>query len=188
MLFYWRAALFSGVAPNAIMSLEGPIAPKLQPGKAILVMELNVVGRGDDSDSFKGAYGAWIKVDPSSGLRDTSADLEFDFDDATLPSDAPDGTRYYFFSVPPGTYALGWVASRGKFFLSSAYKRVEIIQSRLKTDYYFSSLAMAKADAPSFTIGAGDVVYIGDLVGDFSRMAQARLSIKSDEVSWKKAV
>lgn len=177
---------FSGVAPNAILSFEGPIAPKMEPGKAILAMGLNFVSRGSKSEAPNGACGAWIKIDPSSGFRDTSADVEFDIDNTILPSDAEDGTRYYFFSVPPGTYALGWIANQGHFFLSSDYEDIYIIRRRLSSDYHFSPVARAKAFAPSFTIGAGEVVYIDDLVGDFSQMARAKLSIRISEAEVRK--
>ncbi len=53
---------------------------------------------------------------------------------------------------------------------------------------YLSSLAQAKPDTPTFTVNAGDVVYVGDLIVDVSVEAMAILSVKSSESEVRKVL
>ena len=111
----------------------------------------------------------WINVDPSSGLRARPDMPVADSGGAFASPPVPGETAYYIYPVAPGTYSLGWVESQSSgVFLVSAFQSVKITANTNGADlgHTFSQVARARADTPTFEVGAGEVVYVGDVVLD----------------------
>lgn len=120
---------------------------------------------------------AWVAIDPHTGMRNgpqiLGAGLPCKLFDCAAASG--DRTDYTLAVLPPGTYSMAWISDHGAMFPTSQFKDAELlISSESSTFRVFPLDARAMPVAPSFTVRAGEVAYVGDLDFDFSRKNEVR--------------
>lgn len=151
------------------------------PGQGVVLLGYRVMNFADDWGT---PQSGWISIDPTTGLRNNKTMVELDSRGWRLDqADAGKGiTEYRAYALPPGTYALGWVwnSRRGYFFPSE-------MAIKLTSGGYgaptrtFSDGARVRPNTPTFSLQAGDVVYVGDLLLDFTKASFMRWARETSE-------
>jgi hypothetical protein len=177
--------------PNAIdYTIPSSLAPKSGQGILIVGVALSHAPRG----SLTPARGAWVPVDPRTGLRAGPKSLPFfaacgsmsaPIRDLGIAVDACDGgTQYFAFEVDPGTYALAWMIVEEAFYKTSGLGLT--LNAFRQGTIYSANVTIAEqgrilADTPLVTVGAGEVVYAGNVAVDFSPARELHLTQTIDE-------
>jgi hypothetical protein len=164
------------------------------PGQSVVIVGYRVSDPAASEPghlSQQAMNGAWVNIDPRTGMR-AGTQLPWFRLARYIFADHP--VIYTVHVVPPGTYALGYVELRINLqdvlfqptrFEHIGKKTTSTSQGLiLRFDYEFSSAARATPIAPTFTVAAGDVVYVGDILLDFTKQGRMEwaLSRTDDDV------
>lgn len=154
-------------AANHIESVEPDAAVTIAPNEAAVVIGYAIEGADELLFGLRAqTYGAWIAIDPKTGRRVGRKSIPMLLLCGGLSrNSACDGhITYRLVMLPPGTYTLGWASTGQITFVTAAFREAHIqFQSGLLWLYTLSEDAMAKLGEPAFTVGPGEVAYVGDL-------------------------
>jgi hypothetical protein len=146
-------------------------------GESVVVIGVSAIQERGFLGSLSIVESGWINVDPATGFRALPVMPEMPLG---LSADyyPPDGRmNYLVYTLPPGTYALGWVGHGRSYYLPSNFERISatvqlnhpLIEVRTRTvNRIFTQLAKAEPVAPTFELKPGETLYVGDVVLDLS--------------------
>ncbi len=168
----------------------------LDPRQGIVIYGLSVNG-GQPTilGVYPGVWGYWIAYDPATGKRIGKDSWEMNTGSGIFMADDMEhgATGYRFFKLPPGDYAIGFMRDiTNKVAVN--YMLVAGTLSQLYNQYSTGARAdigdpTLKPDArvlpstPHFHVGAGEIVYIGDLHFDVGDRFGLRWSLGQNEAA-----
>jgi hypothetical protein len=170
------------------MTAQAPSAP----GKGTLVVGVQLVAPPTTRLGLRPSVGyALLRAEPSGGgrmLRQRPSVRWLGmcglFDHTICGN-----IQYQAYSVPPGTYALGWVevGEDNEIFVAAAFRRARLFRSGAITSLSFSGLRIGR-QTPVVKVAAGEVVYPGNLVLDFHTPNRLAVSIVQHPAAAREAL
>jgi hypothetical protein len=178
--------------PNRNDSVN-PGSLKVTDKQAVAVVGLAI---GNPGGSAQPIQAAWIMVDGQTGRRvglgtwwEWAACSGWRAPINRLGSftDACDGgAQYAAFQLEPGTYALGWIVDQRSYFGATDFAQVRLTTvthgyTRGGSTVTASEAGQIRRDSPRFTVRPGEVVYVGDVVVDFTNPSRLTWTLHVDE-------
>lgn len=179
--------------PNRSIDAAPPgqaVRPTGDQAVMVLGMSLSNPARSELFGDALGGGASWIAFDPRTGLRDNSVLLSTGLSCDLLSRCEGVGTILYrSYLLEPGNYAMAYAASKfGTYFTSDQADGTAWAPCRSgPLDPAFQT-ARPQSLAPSFTVQAGEVLYVGNLTFDFSRHGWAGWSFSLDEAAARAAL
>jgi len=174
-----------------------PLSPAdLDPHEGIVIYGLSVSGGQPTSlGVYPGVWGYWIAYDPATGKRIGKDSWAMKTGNGIFMADdmKSGATGYRFLKLPPGDYAIGFMRDiTNKVAVN--YMLVAGTLEQLYNQYLSGARAeigdpTLQADArvlpstPRFHVGAGEIVYIGDLHFDVGDRFALRWSLDQNEAA-----
>lgn len=192
------AVLFQGCAQkprNIPGEAFDPVAPlAIEEDDAAFVVGVRIVNphRHDSAiKRYKDIWLRWAGLDTASGSMAAGPyySVRAFCNILVTTNDVCDGVRYYLFRARPGTYGLELAWHDTLYLFGDVTEgSVTFRQSRKDAADVVLHQSRAVPATPRFSIQAGEVVYIGDVVMDYQRAGQVTLSREMDEAAARRTI
>lgn len=150
----------------------------------------------EDVDRDAKLNGSFIPINAVSGTPVRNMEYPIALYNRDIRRNAENGKwpAYFAYHLPAGTYALGWMSNwesgdDHRFFMITQFPGSLRSEDKVgQIDHHMSMTGKAQPNTPTFTVQAGQVSYVGDLLFDVTDPSKLRWSFGLSEKSAKESL
>jgi hypothetical protein len=169
--------------PNEHTGMRQPQLINLTGNESLIVIGSSIRGASlNIGGGQREVYSVWVSFDAATHKTTNQNMLTIPEDCGALLSKSKgcNGIQYYAFKVTAGDYAFAWI-----FHVDRLYSFINFAKLNLKwqvdtlTNYEMTDQAPVGAQTSTFHIGSGEVLYVGDVLLDFSDVGVVKPTIST---------